>query len=831
MYSANEVMQAMDRAFDKYGFCPNRVWALAISHPEKEQIIPSLCPPRDTEHPKASGTHHARCTVDFCERSQINYTSAPQRHESPHCERYPCKTLKGLFPGDVLNQAASEDPSNEEYSTAWQLHGRRMVRLSNQSFMAISHVWSDGTGAGMRPSDGVNICLYQFFSHLARTLKCDGIWWDSICVPSDRVARAKAINNMHLNYGKAAYTLVHDCFLRDTEFDNPEAACIAIIMSPWFSRGWTALELAASKNVKIVFKQSKERNGITLVDLDKLLDGAKTGRYRIAAEVIKNVRKPLTDLNQLLRIVKARHTSWSRDMAVISELLTRTSLQPAEYKQTDEPDCLDQHDIHVKIFQTLKTISYGHLFHNLPTTANGASWCPAHLTSLPISSTDPAGILHFTKNAGVVGKWKVLKMEWLQNREYEIRNAHPLVELKLRAILGSEQSPKHSSYQLLAEPLLEVRRLLVVQMLRPSTQPDVCQLVGFLDLCESHPLEPSDYNDEDVTIVSAGKRACTPINGLRYSKKIAEDASSIVNQASCRRGRLPINVEKDIDLDLSAPLIHFRYDEGIENSKMKPDNNTEAARASQPGIPTVYYSSSKTLAENSYRYSWHPDSSEADNKTQMRQLPAWPDPDADGRTAISHAAGNGKTELLENHLDIFARHMYRSCADQERGDSTSSVDEAAKQFRIHCNLADKDGRTPLSWAAGNGQKETVRLLLNYPEVDIEAKASNGWTALRYAVRNKDIVVMRLLLDAGARKDIAGREMPTLLHLLVRSDQSENKVVELLLKAGDATRNEKDKRGRTPLSWAAERGYDTVVEKLLQMVMLTLTCRITVDGVR
>jgi hypothetical protein len=245
MYSANEVMQAMDRAFDKYGFCPNRVWALAISHPEKEQIIPSLCPPRDTEHPKASGTHHARCTVDFCERSQINYTSAPQRHESPHCERYPCKTLKGLFPGDVLNQAASEDPSNEEYSTAWQLHGRRMVRLSNQSFMAISHVWSDGTGAGMRPSDGVNICLYQFFSHLARTLKCDGIWWDSICVPSDRVARAKAINNMHLNYGKAAYTLVHDCFLRDTEFDNPEAACIAIIMSPWFSRGWTALELAA----------------------------------------------------------------------------------------------------------------------------------------------------------------------------------------------------------------------------------------------------------------------------------------------------------------------------------------------------------------------------------------------------------------------------------------------------------------------------------------------------------------------------------------------------------------------------------------------------------
>jgi hypothetical protein len=59
--------------------------------------------------------------------------------------------------------------------------------------------------------------------------------------------RAKALTDMHRNYEEAEITLVHDCFLRNLKCVDAETACFAIVMSPWFSRGWTAVELAKSK--------------------------------------------------------------------------------------------------------------------------------------------------------------------------------------------------------------------------------------------------------------------------------------------------------------------------------------------------------------------------------------------------------------------------------------------------------------------------------------------------------------------------------------------------------------------------------------------------------
>ncbi|KAF8853540.1 hypothetical protein BDZ45DRAFT_552133, partial [Acephala macrosclerotiorum] len=56
----------------------------------------------------------------------------------------------------------------------------------------------------------------------------------------------------------------------------------------------------------------------------------------------------------------------------------------------------------------------------------------------------------------------------------------------------------------------------------------------------------------------------------------------------------------------------------------------------------------------------------------------------DGRTPLSWAAGNGQEQATEMLLDV-------------RG--------------ININEADKEGRVPLSWAAGNGFKKTVEMLL------------------------------------------------------------------------------------------------------------------------
>lgn len=55
---------------------------------------------------------------------------------------------------------------------------RNKIRLvhANESYVAISHVWSDGTGAGGDKMNGnVNSCLFDYFARIAQELECDGI--------------------------------------------------------------------------------------------------------------------------------------------------------------------------------------------------------------------------------------------------------------------------------------------------------------------------------------------------------------------------------------------------------------------------------------------------------------------------------------------------------------------------------------------------------------------------------------------------------------------------------------------------------------------------------
>jgi ankyrin repeat protein len=82
----------------------------------------------------------------------------------------------------------------------------------------------------------------------------------------------------------------------------------------------------------------------------------------------------------------------------------------------------------------------------------------------------------------------------------------------------------------------------------------------------------------------------------------------------------------------------------------------------------------------------------------------------------------------------------------------------------------------------------VRLLIE-KGANIEAKASNGWTALRWASSNGHEAVVKLLLEKGAD-------------------------VELLLEKG-ADVDAKDRAGKTALQRAAENGHEAVVKLLVE----------------
>jgi len=165
----DEILKAIDRAVE-YGFCLNRVWVVARGLGRGILDLPGLLPPYDAplermfKHEGASRdvyimekNPHEKCTFDFCEQSQINFTSISQRHESSSCRVVPhCEPIEGLFPRDVLNEAVIQGRE-----TAWQLNGTATIE-PGEKYMAISHVWSDGTGAGAWDGLKTNRCLYHF---------------------------------------------------------------------------------------------------------------------------------------------------------------------------------------------------------------------------------------------------------------------------------------------------------------------------------------------------------------------------------------------------------------------------------------------------------------------------------------------------------------------------------------------------------------------------------------------------------------------------------------------------------------------------------------------
>lgn len=160
------------------------------------------------------------------------------------------------------------------------------------------------------------------------------------------------------------------------------------------------------------------------------------------------------------------------------------------------------------------------------------------------------------------------------------------------------------------------------------------------------------------------------------------------------------------------------------------------------------------------------------------------------------------------------------------------------------DLKDKDGRTPLSWAAGNGHKAVVRQLLNR-RAEVDSKEKYGRTPLSHAAENGHEAITGILLHAGAdvnstdnkysraalswaarngHEGVAGLLLNALAEIESKDEEGwtpllraaahgHDGVVKLLLDAR-AEVNFQNKSGQTPLLWAAANGHESVVKLLL-----------------
>lgn len=136
--------------------------------------------------------------------------------------------------------------------------------------------------------------------------------------------------------------------------------------------------------------------------------------------------------------------------------------------------------------------------------------------------------------------------------------------------------------------------------------------------------------------------------------------------------------------------------------------------------------------------------------------------------------------------------------------------------KVGVDLKDSTSRTPLSWAAMNGHEAIVKLLLDTRKVDVNSKDSYlSQTPLLLAARNGQEAVVKLLLNTE-KVDVNLKDFEGWTPLSRAAENGQEAVVKLLLNAREVDVNLMDFDGQTPLSRAAENGHEAIVKLLLNI---------------
>ena len=151
-------------------------------------------------------------------------------------------------------------------------------------------------------------------------------------------------------------------------------------------------------------------------------------------------------------------------------------------------------------------------------------------------------------------------------------------------------------------------------------------------------------------------------------------------------------------------------------------------------------------------------------------------------------------------------------ADAAQAGDVAQV-RALLQGGADANAAQPDGLTGLHWAAMNGQKEVVDLLLYEGTTDKPLTRVGGYTPLHLAARTGDAQIVEALLAAGSPVDEMTTTGVTAMHFAAQANAAE---AVRSLAAHGADLNAPDAfQGRTPLIFAASRNAVDAVAMLLE----------------
>ena len=138
--------------------------------------------------------------------------------------------------------------------------------------------------------------------------------------------------------------------------------------------------------------------------------------------------------------------------------------------------------------------------------------------------------------------------------------------------------------------------------------------------------------------------------------------------------------------------------------------------------------------------------------------------------------------------------------------------ESLLKLPLDPDETDANGSSALRMAASSGHESVARLLLE-AGANKDLATNDGSTALMLASENGHLEVVRLLLESGADKDLANVVGDTAL--MLASENGHLEVVRLLLESGADKDLADTDNGVTALMLASENGHLEVVRLLLE----------------
>ncbi|MCJ1374270.1 hypothetical protein MMC20_005502 [Loxospora ochrophaea] len=435
--SKQKIVDATHTAY-KVGICQNRLWNLTVGGGEREEvdlpILMMMVEERFAQFLKHRGQeNHESCNAEVCRFGSIDSTRVKQLHKCPakDCGKpllFPPSEFEKPYKRFIWWTDDIENTKNAAYVVKEE---------SQRQYMAISHVWSDGTGGGVQGKNLVNRCLWTYFKGVAQTLGCTAIWWDTICIPSERIARQKAIGKMHENFKQAAHTIIHDQYLVQLPWTEDGNPCLALLLSPWFTRAWTSLELmmTGKEKVSVIFRHPNDPTQYVIKNLKNDILAHHPAFFSrghwVASSLLTQLREQQFHcIGDIFKLLKTKSTSWPRDLMVVAAIMT------GHDPKVETPGFI-AHTTR-EIILSLVEIEESFLYHGHATMTQkgGFSWCPfSLLDGAVLTNTDRPERVYVDEDGAVCGDWAYRALSIEDAKKVQPYSFHISVDWQIRVAL------------------------------------------------------------------------------------------------------------------------------------------------------------------------------------------------------------------------------------------------------------------------------------------------------------------------------------------------------------------------------------------------------------